>query len=214
MLDIAVNHRTAQRACPEMFDLQLRLAHRDRTRIKQGGHFALLCGEQVSACILQRAYRDNGQARINLDAGNGIARRSAKERLFEVGMRDAFRRAGKARAQLHARRPHFQIRRDHLSPADAASHKHRHLLCHMRQNFLREHAGRHRADMAASLHPLNHQRVNARSDQLFGQAERGRKTDHLRAASLNGIQRARRGQPACQHDMRYVMARADRDQIK
>src|SRR3546814_11054517 len=46
VLDIAVDHRAAQRARPIMLDLKLRLAHRDRAVVERLRYLALLGGEQ------------------------------------------------------------------------------------------------------------------------------------------------------------------------
>ena len=48
------------------------------------------------------AERDHRQARVDLHAGDRVARAGAEECLFEVRMRDALGRAGEARAELHA----------------------------------------------------------------------------------------------------------------
>src|SRR3546814_3674895 len=85
-------------------------------------------------------------------------------------------------------------------PADAAGDEHRHLGGDLGQDLLREHAGRDRADMAAGLHALDHQRVDARADQLLGEAERGREADQLRAAHLDRLEAAARWQAAREHD--------------
>ena len=75
-------------------------------------------------------------------------------------MGDRLVRADKPAAELAARCPHFQIGDDGLATANAASHKHRHVL-HVGQNLLRQHARRHRADVTAGLHAFDHQGVGA-----------------------------------------------------
>src|SRR5579864_7883942 len=48
-LDVAVDHRAAQRACPEMLDLELRLTHVDLALVEQPGDLDLLGGEFLAA---------------------------------------------------------------------------------------------------------------------------------------------------------------------
>ena len=67
--------------------------------------------------------------------------------------------------------------------ADAAGDEDRHVATDVRQDLLRQHRGRDRADMAARLHPLDDQRVDARADQLLRQRQRGREADQLGAAA-------------------------------
>src|SRR3546814_4797865 len=75
-----------------MLDLKLRLAHRDRAVVERLRYLALLGGEQFAALVPKRADRDDGQARVDLDAGDGIARRRADERLLEILVGDRFGR--------------------------------------------------------------------------------------------------------------------------
>jgi hypothetical protein len=122
-------------------------------------------------------------------------------------------RADKAGAKLHARRAHFQIGGDCAAAADAACDEHRNLVRDFGQDFLREHAGRHRTDMAACLHPLDHQRIDARTDELLGERQRGCETHDLGAHLLDRLDAALGRQPACQHDMADLMLGAHRDQL-
>jgi hypothetical protein len=98
-------------------------------------------------------------------------------------MRDAFGRANKARAKLDARRAHFEI--DAIAsprpmpPATNTGTSAR----QFRQDLLRQHGGRDRADMAAGLHPFDDQRIDAGTDQLLRQRQRRGKADHLGARS-------------------------------
>src|SRR3546814_1004136 len=109
-----------------MLDLKLRLAHRDRAVVERLRYLALLGGEQFAALVPKRADRDDGQARVDLDAGDGIARRRADERLLEILVGDRFGRAHEARAELDAGGAHVEIAGDRLAPADAAGDEHRH----------------------------------------------------------------------------------------
>ena len=70
---IPIDDCTAQRACPVMFDLQLRLFHRDFVAIEYSGNFPLLLGELFGALVFQGTYRDDRKAGVHLNAGNGIA---------------------------------------------------------------------------------------------------------------------------------------------
>src|SRR3546814_14869772 len=88
-------------------------------------YLALLGGEQFAALVPKRADRDDGQARVDLDAGDGIARRRADERLLEILVGDRFGRAHEARAELDAGGAHVEIAGDRLAPADAAGDEHR-----------------------------------------------------------------------------------------
>ena len=96
-------------------------------------------------------------------------------------MGDAFVRADEAGAELDADRAHFEIAGDQAAMADAAGDEDRHVGGERRQDLLGEHRGRDRADMAARLHPLDHQRVDARADQLLGQRQRRGEADQLGA---------------------------------
>src|SRR5690348_5487077 len=111
-----------------MLDLELRLGHFDRAAVEQVGDFALLSGKALGFLVLERAHRDHRKPRIDLYAEHGIARGSADERLFEVGMRDALISADEAGAELHADGAHLEIGCDRLSAADASSDEHRNVL--------------------------------------------------------------------------------------
>ena len=197
-----------------MFDLQLRLGHRDAAFVQALRHFALLGGEQFAAGVLQRAHRDHRQARVDLHARHRVAGAGANERLLEIGMRDRFGRADEARAELHARRTHVEIARDRLAAADAAGDEHRHRFGDLGQHLLREHAGRNGADMATGLHALNHQRIDARPDQLLGERQRRREADDLGAALLDRFQRPLGRQAPGEHDMADLVLGAHRDQVE
>ena len=81
-------------------------------------------------------------------------------------------RADEAGAELDADRAHLQIAGDQPAMADPAGDEDRHLGGERRQYLLGEHRGRDRADMAARLHPLDDQGVDARADQLLRQRQR------------------------------------------
>jgi hypothetical protein len=127
VLDIAVDHRAAQRAGPEMLDLELRLAHVDLARIEQLGDFDLLGGEFLGALVLQRAHRDHRQARIDLHAGDRIAGRGAEEGLLEIAGCAMLSVRRQSACRAGRRSAHFEIAGDRLAPADAAGDEHRHI---------------------------------------------------------------------------------------
>src|SRR3546814_557817 len=82
-----------------MLDFELGFAHVDLALVELVRDFALFCGEGFGPAIFERADRNDGKARVDLDARNRLARRGAQEGLFEIGMRDAFGRADEARAE-------------------------------------------------------------------------------------------------------------------
>src|SRR3546814_13984297 len=86
------------------------VAHCDLALVWLVRDFAVFCGEGFGSAIIERADRNDGKARVDLDARSRLACRGAQEGLFEIGMRDAFGRADEACAELDARRAHFQIR--------------------------------------------------------------------------------------------------------
>ena len=109
VLDIAVDHRAAQRAGPEMLDLQLRGLLVDLAAVELVDDAALGLEEALGRRIGDGAHGNDGKARIELDRGHRIARRGADEGLLEAGMGDRFGGADEARAELHAGRAHLQI---------------------------------------------------------------------------------------------------------
>ena len=82
----------------------------------------------------------------------------------------------------------------------------------MRQDFLRQHGQRDRADMAASLRPLDDQRVRTRPDQAARHDQCGGEADRLRAAILDRADRRGRRDAAGQHDVADAGRGADADQ--
>jgi len=73
MLDIAVDHGAAQRSGPIMLDLELGLAHLDLAVVEKLGNFALLGGEKLARRVLERADRNDRQARVDLDRRDRVA---------------------------------------------------------------------------------------------------------------------------------------------
>ena len=120
--------------------------------------------------------------------------------------------------QLDAAGPHFEIGGNRLAPADTARHKHQIIRRQFWQDFLRQHRGRNRADVAARLHPLDHQRIRARpvslAQQFLAQRQGRRKTNHFRAQFLDRLDAALGRNSARQHDMADLVLGADRDQIE
>src|SRR6476661_2760304 len=131
-LDIAIDHGAAQGPGPIMLDLELRLGHLDRALVEQVGDLALLGREIDHLLILERTHRNDGQSRVDLHGGDGIARRSPDESLLEIRVGDAFVGADETGAELDADRAHFQIGRDGFPAADAAGNEHGDVLAHDR----------------------------------------------------------------------------------
>ncbi len=196
-----------------MFDLKLGLGHFDRAVIQCLRNLALLGREILHLAVLERAYRNNRQAWIDLDRRDCVPRRGAKEGLFEIGVGDAFVGADEAGAKLHPDGSHLEVGGDRLSAADTSGDEHRDFLRDMGQDFLAQHAGRHRADVAAGLHPLDHQRVGARPHQLLGQRQRGREDDQLGAMALDPLDRPAGRQAPGEDDVGDLMLRANIDQL-
>ena len=67
--------------------------------------------------------------------------------------------------------------------------------------------------MPARFHPLDHQRIDARPDQFLRQTERRRKADDFGATCLDRIEASCRREPTGKDDVRYLMPRANIDQI-
>ncbi len=133
---------------------------------------------------------------------------------LKFGMGDALGRADEAGAELHADRAHLQIAGDQPAMADAAGDEDRHLGGERRQYLLGEHRGRDRADMAARLHPLDHQRVDARADQLLRQRQRrARSRSASRHYALIRSIEPDGGSPPARTTWLTSMARADVDQL-
>src|SRR6185369_5405064 len=133
-LDVAVDHRAAQRTGPIMLDLQLCLAHFDRTLIELVRDFALLGGEVDHLLVLERPYGDHRQARIDLHRRDRVTRRGADEGLREVRVGDALVSADEARAELDPNCAHLEIGGDCLAAADAAGDEYRNVLADIRQD--------------------------------------------------------------------------------
>ncbi len=197
-----------------MLDAELRLGHVDAALVEQQRDLALLGGEFLRALVLERAHRDHRQARVDLHRGDRVARPRAEEGLLELGMGDALGCAGEAGAELHADRAHFEVAGDRLAAADPAGDEHQVLVGQRRQELLRQHRGRHRADVAAGLHPLDDQRVAARAQQLLRQRQCRGEHDDLRAERLDRLDAALGRDSAGEHDMADAVLAADLDQLE
>ena len=122
--------------------------------------------------------------------------------------------ADEARAELAAGGAHAQIGGDRLAVADAAGDEHRH-LAQLRQDLLRQHAGRDRADMAARLHALDDQRVGAAARTSFLATPRlGAKHSSLAPPSLTRAMVARGGRPPASTTWPTRVREADLDQLR
>ena len=150
--------------------------------------------------IGERAHRDHRKARIELNRSDRVARRGPDEGLFEARVSDRFTRANKAGSELDAGGAHFEIGQDRFPAADAARYEHRN-LGEMRQDLLRQHAGRDRSDMPARLAAFNDDRIGAHAHELARKAEGRCETQDPRAASLDCAHRGTARQTAGQHDV-------------
>ena len=168
--DVAVDHGAAQRPRPEVLDRQRRLVVGQLAAAMARDHVDLGGGEVPGRLIDERPYRDDLELGVDLHGRHGVAGARADERLLEARVGDRFAGAHEARAHLAAGGAHAQIGGDRLAMADAAGDEHRH-LAQVRQDLLGEHAGRHRADVAAGLHAFDDQRIGARAHQAPGDGE-------------------------------------------
>ena len=195
VLDIAVDHRAAQRAGPEMLDLELRVLLRQLAAVEPVDDLALRLAEPLGRRVGQRAHRNDRKARVELDRRHRVARRGADEGLLEARVGDRFVGADEPRAELHARRrPSPDRTSDRLAAADAAGDEYRH-LGQMRQDLLRQHRGRDRPDMAAGLAALDDDRVGARCAPACGRSPapaRSRRRGRRRRAGAGSPRRGGR----------------------
>ena len=83
----------------------------------------------------------------------------------------------------------------------------------MRQDFLRQHGQRHRADMAARLGALDHQRVGARADQPLGQHQRRGEAISLAPPSFTARTAPPGGMPPASTMWPTLASQADPDQV-
>src|SRR5690606_28160731 len=214
VLDIAIDRRAAERAGPVALDLQLRFGHFDAAFVEYLRDLALLGGEKLRSLVPERADREHREARIDLDAGDGVARIGAAEGLLEFGMGDRFGRAGEARVKPHASRAHLEVAGDRFAATDAAGDEDQVLVAQRGQELLREDAGGNRTDVAACLHALDNQRVGAGAEQLLGQGQRGGKDDDLAAERLDRLDAALGRNAAGQRDVADAVLGADFDQLE
>ena len=128
-------------------------------------------------------------------------------------MGDALVRADEAGAELDPDRAHLEVSGDRLAAADPAGDEHRDVVADVGQDFLRQHRGRDRADMAAGLHPLDHQRVGPERISFLASDSAGAKAISLAPLALILVDRPAGRQPAGEHDMADAMLRADVDQL-
>ena len=94
-------------------------------------------------------------------------------------------RADEPRAQLHACCAHFQIACNRAATGNAARDENGQLIAQLRQDFLRQNAGRHWSDMPACLTALDNQRIHAGPRKFLRQRERRGKADNLCAERLD-----------------------------
>ena len=101
---------------------------------------ALHIGETACAFVHDCAHRNDRKPGVELHRRHGVTGVGPEERLLEARMRDRFRGANEAGAQLNPRRTHLKIRRDRFAAADPAGDEDRH-FGDDRQDFLRQYRG-------------------------------------------------------------------------
>ena len=90
----------------------------------------------------------------------------------------------------------FQGRRQSPRPGQCRRRRRCTARRQLRQNFLRQHHCRNRADMAAGLAAFDHQRIRARAQQLLRQRQRRRRRrPAVRAECLDRLDRRTGGMP-------------------
>src|SRR3546814_18788250 len=100
-----------------MLDFELGFHHVDVALVELVRDLALLRGKGFGPRSLDRADRDDGQARVDLGARDRRERRRAQERLLAIRMRDASGGANEARVELDPRRATLQLRTIRPHPA-------------------------------------------------------------------------------------------------
>src|SRR5690606_35423698 len=127
VIDVTLDHRAAQRARPEMLDLELCGLCVQLPGLHPGEHLVLKLHEAARARILQRTDRNDRKARIHLDGRYGVARLATDKRLFEARVGNRFPGTYESRPELAACRAHFEIRQDRLTATDDAGDEDRNL---------------------------------------------------------------------------------------
>ena len=142
-----------------------------------------------------------GKARVELHRGHGVARAARMKACLKLGCAIDSSAQTKRVPSWHAGRAHLEVGSDRLAAADPAGDEDRHLV-QVRQDLLRQHAGRDRADMAAGLHALDHQRIGARSAPASSRAPApGRSRPAWRRRRFSAWIAGARRDAAGEHDM-------------
>ena len=110
VLDIAVDHRAAQRAGPEMLDLELRLLVRHLAAIEAVDHRALGLAEAPVAALASARTGITGNSRVELHRRHRVARCGADKGRLKRGWAVDSVGADEPGADLHARRRPFADR--------------------------------------------------------------------------------------------------------
>jgi len=121
--------------------------------------------------------------------------------------------ADKAGPELHARRPHLQIRQHRLAASNPAGNKDRH-VAELRQDFLGQHARRHRSDVPARLATLNDDPIDLHADELACYAESRREAQNAGFTLFDSAHCGAARETARQYDMTHPMLGADVDQVE
>src|SRR6201987_83154 len=140
-------------------------------------------------------------------------RRGPDEGLLEARVSDRFMCANKAGAELDAGGAHFEIGQHRFPAADPARYENRD-LAEMRQDLLRQYAGRDRSNMSARLAAFYDDRIGAHAHELARKTERRCETQDPSAAPLDRPDRGAARQTAGQHHVADPMRRAYLDQVE
>ena len=171
LLDVALDHGAAQRPGPEVLDRELRRLLGQLAGGDRADHLQLVLGEPLAAGVGEAPHRDHRETRVELHRRQRVAGRGADEGALKIGVGDALDAGGEPCAKLGTGRSLFEETKNRLAPAEPAGHEHRH-VADVGQHLLRQHRQADRADVAAGLAALDHQRVGAGSHQPAGQHQR------------------------------------------
>ena len=141
VLHVAIDHRAAQCACPEVLDFKLRCLLVQFAGARQ---------RAITSCWVSANLRVAlfASARTGITGKRGstwtlaVASRAAplKKAFLKSGWATLSCSADEAGAELAAGRTHFQIREHRFTATNAACNEHRNIL-HVWQDFLRQNGG-------------------------------------------------------------------------
>ena len=149
--DVALDDGAAESADPEFFNFHLGGFAIDLAGIEFFEQFDLEFAKFGGALVFEGADGDDGQARIELRGGDGIARLGAAEFLFKIRMSDTFVCHDEAGAELDAGGAHEEEVGHHFAGGDAAGDEDRHFGAEAEENLLPEDGAGDGADVAAGF---------------------------------------------------------------